>query len=375
MRYCKRCVMPDTRPGIKFDSEGICQGCRTAEKKEKTDWNARLEELKILCNKYRGKYGNGFDCIIAVSGGKDSHYQVHVMKELMNMNPLLVTVEDNFPMTAAGMHNLKNISEEFGCNLISLKPNITLQKNLLRKTFEKYGKPTWYIDRLIYTYPIYMALKWKIPLVIYGENVSYEYGGGDAKESYSAMDQIKNGVASDIPWEELLDKDVTMKDLYLCEYPPQSEIDALKIDPIYLSYFCRWSAYDHYLFAIKRGFWTLTNEWQRTNMIEGFTQVDSRAYLVHAWMKYPKFGHATATDSASRYVRYGLITREEAIQLVKKHDSQLDELCVRDFCAFAGYTAKQFWDIVDRFYNREIFEKDQAGEWKLKRPVWEEFKK
>ena len=109
MRYCKRCVMPDTRPGIRFDGEGVCQACRAEEKKDKTDWNARFEELKKLCDRLRSK-GNSYDCIIAISGGKDSHFQTHVMKELMGMNPLLVTVEDNFPMTQAGMHNIKNIS-------------------------------------------------------------------------------------------------------------------------------------------------------------------------------------------------------------------------------------------------------------------------
>lgn len=146
MKFCCKCVMPETRPGILFDSEGVCQACRAEEQKEKTDWNARFKELEKICNYYRNN-GKTYDCLIAMSGGKDSHYQTYVMKELMKMNPLLVTVEDNFPMTDAGIHNLKNISEEFGCDIISLKPNIKVQKNIMRKTFEKYGKPTWYIDR------------------------------------------------------------------------------------------------------------------------------------------------------------------------------------------------------------------------------------
>ena len=123
MRYCTRCVMPDTRPGIRFDEEGVCQACRAFEQKKQTDWAARRRELEALCDRHRGKYGeNAFDCVIAVSGGKDSHYQVHVLKEQMGMNPLLVSVEDNFTMTEAGKHNIRNISETFGCHLISLKP-------------------------------------------------------------------------------------------------------------------------------------------------------------------------------------------------------------------------------------------------------------
>ena len=166
MRFCKKCVMPDTRPGIKFNEDGICSACVAHENKKKIDYQERFSELERLCDKYRGMNGDGYDCAIAVSGGKDSHYQVHVMKELLHMNPILFSVEDNFPMTEAGKHNLKNISEEFGCHIISLKPDIKTQKHLMRKTFEKYGKPTWFIDRLIYTYPLHMALKFNTPLLV-----------------------------------------------------------------------------------------------------------------------------------------------------------------------------------------------------------------
>ena len=177
--------------------------------------------------------GNGYDCAIAVSGGKDSHYQVYLMKEVMKMNPILFSVEDNFKMTEAGKHNIQNISEEFGCNIISLKPDIKTQKKLMRYTFEKYGKPTWYIDRLIYTYPLIMALKFNTPLLVYGENVSYEYGGFDYEETYSAKGQLNNGVASDIKFEELCVIDgIDMKFMEMLETPNMQ-----KLDPIYISYF------------------------------------------------------------------------------------------------------------------------------------------
>lgn len=202
MRYCVKCVMPSTRPGIKFDNEGVCSACRAYENRKKIDWDKRYKELEKLCDKYRGMNGDGmYDCAIAVSGGKDSHFQVNLIKNEMKMNPILFSVEDNFPMTEAGMHNIKNISEEFGCNIISIKPDIKTQKKLTRYMFEKYGKPTWYIDRLIYTYPLHMAIKFNTPLLVYGENVSYEYGGRGDVETYSAKDQIYNGVASDVSEE------------------------------------------------------------------------------------------------------------------------------------------------------------------------------
>lgn len=369
MKYCKKCVMPDTRPGISFNKEGICSACQSFEKRKSIDWDARWKEFEHICDKYRGSNGNGYDCAIAVSGGKDSHYQVHLLKNVMHMNPILFSVEDNFPMTEAGKHNLKNISEEFGCSIISIKPDINAQKKLMRYMFETYGKPTWYIDRLIYTYPLIMASKFNTPLLVYGENVSYEYGGADAKETYSAREQINNGVASDISDSELMENaGIALKDLALTKAPSSEELD--RLDPIYISYFTPWNSVANYEFAKKHGFHDLSHEWDRTHHVENFDQIDSRAYLVHSWMKYPKFGHQFATDYASRFVRYGMISREEAIQLVKEHDHALDPLCVRDFCKFCGYTETEFWGIIDKFYNRDLFEKDFQDNWKLKHPIW-----
>ena len=122
MKYCTKCTMPDTRPGISFDAEGVCTACRHYEARKEVDWAARFKEFEALCNKYRGMNGpGGYDCAVAVSGGKDSHFQVYMLKEVMHMNPILFSAEDNFPMTEAGKHNLKNISEAFGCTIISCK--------------------------------------------------------------------------------------------------------------------------------------------------------------------------------------------------------------------------------------------------------------
>ncbi len=369
MKYCTRCVMPDTRPGITFNEDGVCCACTHYDNRKKIDWDKRFVELKAICDKYRGMNGpGGYDCAIAVSGGKDSHFQVHMMKNVMGMNPILFSVEDNFPMTEAGKHNLKNISEAFGCTIISCKPDVKTQKILMRKMFEKYGKPTWFIDRLIYTFPLHMAVKFNTPLLVYGENVSYEYGGNADEETYSAKGQIENGVAIGMPMEELLGDGVTEKELSLTLAPTPEEM--AKLDPMYLSYFVDWNSFRNYEIAKSYGFHDLTHEWDRTHHAEQFDQIDSRAYLVHSWLKYPKFGHAAATDYGARMVRYGMISRDEAIKLVKERDGKLDPLCVRDFCEFMGYSEKEFWAVIDKFYNRDLFEKNELNEWVLKEPVW-----
>lgn len=370
MKFCKKCIMPSTRPGITFNEEGVCIACQNNAKKRVVDWDNRLDELKKLCDKYRRKNPEDYDCIIAVSGGKDSHYQVYVMKELMDMNPLLITVEDFFTSTEAGKHNLKNINEEFGCNMIAFKPNRRAGKIISRYMFEKYGRPLWYIDRLLYTVPLYYASKLNIPLLVYGENVSYEYGGVDDEETYSARNQVFNGVAPDIDLDELVEAGVKPSELSYLKAPSKDLLDS--IEPIYLSYFIEWNGIKNYEYAKRFGFKDLEHEWDRTNHIENFNQIDSYGYLLNAWMKYPKFGHAYATDFAARWVRYGLLSREEAVKLAEEKDHALDSKIREDFCSFVGMSAREFYEALDRLYNKELFEQNAFGQWRLKQEFYEE---
>ena len=370
MKFCTNCIMPNTRPGITFNEKGVCIACQNNERKKDIDWDSRFEELKELCDKYRRKEPGQYDCLIAVSGGKDSHYQVHIMKEVMGMNPLLITVEDFFTMTEAGKHNVRNISEAFGCNMISFKPNRRAAKVISRYMFEEYGRPLWYVDRLLYTVPLYYAAALHIPLLVYGENVSYEYGGVDDKETYSAREQVFNGVAPGVELRELVDAGVSRDELAYLEAPSREMLDS--IDPIYLSYFVEWNGIRNYEFAKRRGFKDLTHEWDRTNHIENFNQIDSYGYLLNAWMKFPKYGHAYATDYAARWVRYGLLIREEAVKLAEERDHNVDPKIVEDFCNFTGMTISEFYESLDKLYNEEIFEKNSFGQWRLKKENIEE---
>ena len=141
--------MPDTRPGIKFDEKNICTGCQHFEKQKLTDWDKRFEEFKKLCDKYRGCNGNSYDCAIAVSGGKDSHFQTYYIKEVMKMNPVLLTVA-NIDWTETGRDNLNNLSETFGCDIIMFQPNRKVARKMFRKAFEEIGSPSWYLDYQMY---------------------------------------------------------------------------------------------------------------------------------------------------------------------------------------------------------------------------------
>jgi len=359
MKRCKNCLMPDTKPGLILDDEGVCQACRHYEIRQTIDYNKRFEELKKLSGRFKTINGQ-HDCLIAVSSGKDSYFQVYVMKELLGMNPLLITVGDPFTKTAAGKHNLRNICETFGCDMISLNLNPDLVRRMVRIALEELGSPSWPIDRAIYCYPIRMAINMNIPLIVYGENVSWEYGGvlDQSEETYSAIDQINNDVAKKVDFSLWHERGIFDNELNMLKYPAQEEIDKANLEPIFLSYFIPWDGYRNYQIAKKYGFRDLTNEWRREGYIEDYDQIDSIAYLFNGWMKYPKFGFARATDVVGYWIRSGKITRKEGMTLIKEHDHKLDQRVLDDFLKFTGYSNRELWDRIDNFWNRNLFSKE-----------------
>ena len=363
MYYCRKCVMPNTRPGISISWDGICEACHNYDKKDSIDWDQRLRELEALCDRYRGCNGNGYDCAIAVSGGKDSHFQVYVMKEIMKMNPLLISI-DNWSWTETGRHNKANISEAYGCDILTFSLNKKVGRKMLLKGLEKIGSPMWYVDAAIYAVPVRLTQQLNLPLLVYGENVSYEYGGHQKEETYSAKKIFDNDVVKPVDWSLWIDDDITLKDLNCLQNPTPAEIENMEM--IYLSYFVRWDSHYAYEVAKRHGFRHMDHEWQREGTIENYNQIDSPGYLLNQWFKYPKYGHASVTEMASRYIRAGRMTREEAIKLVNERDHKLDQKVLNDYCDFVGITVKEFWNIADRWYNEALFEQDAFGVWHKK---------
>lgn len=363
IEFCKKCVMPNTRPGITFDENGVCEACNNYIKKKETDWNARFEELKNLCDKYRGCNGDGYDCAIAVSGGKDSTFQVYVMKELMHMNPLLISI-DNWSWTETGRENKANISEAFGCDILTFSLNKKVGKKMLLKGLQLLGSPTWYVDAAIYAVPVKLCMKMGLKLLVYGENVNYEYGGTQKEETYSAKGIFGNDVVKPIDWELWLEDGITMKDLDCIKHPTLDEMEQADLEPIYLSYFVEWDSYHNYEVALRHGFRHMDHEWQREGTIENYNQIDSPAYLINQWFKYPKYGHSSTVEMTSRYIRAGRMSRDEAIKLVNERDYKLDQKILEDYCNFVGITIKEFWLLADKWYNRDLFEQDRFGVWK-----------
>lgn len=362
MKYCKKCLMPDTRPGITFHDDGVCSPCRNYEKQLTTNWELRRNELEKLCDKYRGKNSNGYDCAIAVSGGKDSHYQVYYMKEVMKMNPVLLAV-GNIDWTETGRKNIANLSDTFNCDIISLVPNHNVARIMAKKAFIEIGSPTWYADALIYAYPYRMAVQLRVSLLVYGENVNYAYGGKYNQETPSAKLQPLNDVVKPIWNKWFEDGEVSARDFESAKQPTFEECERAGLEPIYLSYFVPWDSHHNYEVAKRWGFRQLNHEYVREGTIEQYNQIDSIGYLLNQYLKYPKFGHASATEMASRWIRAGIKTREEMIPLVKEYDNKLDQGIVDNFCDFIGMKQREFWRTMDKWYNKELFSQDRDGVW------------
>lgn len=367
MRYCKKCVMPDTRPGSIFDKEGVCQACRNYEKRKKINWEERKKELGKMCDKYRREDGY-YECVIPVSGGKDSHFLTYMMKEGMKMNPVLVNVADPFTKTEAGKHNLRNLSEAFNCDIISFNLNIDLFRRVSKIGFEELGEPLRFIEAAIYTMSYKIAIGFNIPLVVFGENPAYEYGTTNKEDENSGNQYLEN-VFKRIDVDFWLSKGIPLKELNAIVRPSKQSIKRVNPKVIFMSYYVPWDGERNYLMAKRYGFKDLTHEWKREGNIEDFDQIDSIAYIVHLWLKYPKFGFARATDIAARWTREGKITREEAKKLVMEYDHKLDRRAMEDFIEFMGYTPREFWDIVEKLWAREIF-REVDGMWKLKSPIY-----
>ena len=363
LAYCKKCLMPNTRPGIEFMDDGICAPCHNYEKQKSTNWDQRFEELKVLCDKYRGCNGNSYDCAIAVSGGKDSHFQVYVFKELMKMNPVLLSTSCS-DWTDIGRKNIENIAEAFSCDVISIQPNPRVSKIMAKKALVEIGSPTWYTDALIYAFPYRTAANLGLKLLVYGENVNYTYGGKYNEETPSAKFQSYNDVVKPV-WDKWLeDGDLSEKELASAKQMTLEEYENSGLNAIYLSYYVPWDSHRNYEVASRYGFRHLGHEYVREATLEQYNQIDSLSYLVNQYLKYPKYAHASATEMASRWIRAGLVTREEMIPEVKRKDKILDQGVLDAFVKYIGITSKEFWKIMDKWYNKDLFYQDQYGVWR-----------
>ncbi len=351
---CKLCGFPDTRPGLIFEN-GICLACINFAKRKEIDWEERERELAAICNKYRGS--KPYDCLIPVSGGKDSHRLVHIMKEEMGMNPLLVTISDSFTHTQAGIHNIRNLITRYNCNHWTYTISHGLFIRATRAAFEGTGEALKFVEYAIYIIPFMLAQRFGIGLITFGEHSGYEYGS--KKEDWPTAGNLDvlamvEKILSQAEWWE--SKGISRNELNsILPLPFTASTSSPRM--IYMSRYRRWSSVTNLKIAKANGFKTLSEipepdgVWKRDGVFpdDDFEQIDSVAYLVHLWLKYPKFSFQRVTDIATRRLREGRITREQCDYAIAKNDHRLDPKALNDFCQTLGYSQHQFWTIANKF--------------------------
>ena len=374
MRYCLRCCYPEnTKPSIIFDEQGICSGCRTHEQraKEVVDWDSKKEELKELLETYKEKArknGSPYDCIIPISGGKDSHYQAHLITQVYKLKPLFVAYNHGYN-SKLGMRNLSNIVEKFGCDLLRYTTNPKTAKNISRFMLKKVGDITWHYHAGIMTFPIQTAVRYKTPLIIWGEHgIGFLFGMYNLEDKIEftkkhRQEHLMRGFEPEDVLEDPENKDITAADLAPFNYPTDDEIDSIGVRGIYLSNYVPWNQHENTKMVIEKyGFGTYQKRQTTFNMYE---KVDDFFQDTHNYLKYLKFGYSRCTDHASLEIRHQRMAREEGIEMIKKYEYKIRPKNLDVFLKFADMTEEEFLSNIDHLRDPSIWEQKSNGEWEL----------
>jgi N-acetyl sugar amidotransferase len=364
MKICKKCIQPDTRPGIYFDEDGICGACLWEEEKKTIDWKQRENELREIVKWAKTKNSSNYDCAIGVSGGKDSTFQAIYARDKLGLRCLLVNGEPD-GITELGKHNIENL-KQLGFDVISLRPNPKILKKLVRRDFFKYLNPQKITEYSLYSSTYIVADKFDIPFIIQGENAGLTLGvsltglgkGPDALK-INESNTLSTG------WKEYLEVEgVEEKDLFLFHYD-RTRLEEKGVKAIWLQYYLNeWSFFLNSDFALKNGFQCFPDSFDPIDIgtFVRFAQIDSDLIQVNQMLKYVKFGFGHAMDHACYAIREGRITRNEGIELVKKYDGQCSNYYIKKLCDYMEISVEEFWNVVDKFRG-PMWVKDEHKNW------------
>jgi len=367
IKYCEKCVTPNTRPRIEFDKEGVCNACRHEEWKDTVDWEKKREELRKLTAQYRNK--NNYDCIIPVSGGKDSHYQVWYLKEFLGLNPLCVTFAPSIP-NKLGQQNLRNLIEEFNVDHVMITPNPIIHANLCDKMLEQHGNIFIPWVQGIFSAVTQEAIRRKIPLIIYGENGEAEYGGSTKLKALSnkgIAERIRTARSNWRPPEEWHKYGYLKENLLPYIMPSQAEQKRAGIRRIYLGDYDRWNTAKHLELAYK---WDFKDRKDRSpaTYTTG-ASIDDDIDQIYMWFMWLKFGIGRASKSASPDIREKTITRKKGIRMAKLYDHEFPWETFHTVLQYICMTEGEFWKIAKRFVNPKVWKKVGKDKWQHRNTI------
>lgn len=368
---CVRCLYSVFHPlGLVLDDEGVCSGCRIHEEKDTLDWDARWKKLEGLVSPYKVESGRTYDCIVPVTGGNDSHFIVHTVKNRLGLNPLLVTYNKYFN-TPLGIRNLANLRIKFNCDIVVQNVNPMAVRNITRTTLRELGSMYWPCLAGQTVFPVQTAVRYKVPLIIWGAHQGLEQVGMFSHEHEVEMtrryrkDHDLMGKEAD----DLLSIFDTLSedDVWQYRYPDDADLSSVGVRGIYLGNYVRWDPKaQHEEMVRKYDYQGAT--FGRT--FDTYDHVDCYNYMdVHDQIKYIKHGYSKVTDHACREIRHGRLNREQALALVRHHEAQPTGY-LEKFCEWLGVDARAMNFIFNQHRNLKVWQESAPGEW-LRQPGYE----
>lgn len=366
--YCKKCLFPHTKPHLEFNGEGVCSACTNYDDRSDIDWEARKAELLAILDRYRQTFtgeGGNWDCLIPVSGGKDSIYQVVKMLEL-GMNPLCVNVSPCGP-TDIGRRNM-DVLENLGVDCIEFVTNRAVRKKLNKIGLLTCGDITWAEHAGVFTIPVQIAVNYNIPLIIWGENSQNEYGGPAADANNSTLDHewlMKHGGLLGLSVDSIVkDHGIEQKNLIPFVYPKQEDIDRVGVTGLFLGHYLPWNGFANFLFSQAYGMESYP--WAEEGSFTNSENLDTYYHGVHDYFKFLKLGYGRVTDQVNLAIRRNMLTRKEGVAIVRLREGKFPWSYLgkplEDMLEEIDVTLDQFIETCDAFTNRDLFVCDGTGD-------------
>ena len=353
MQYCIRCAYPENHAlGITFNTYGLCSGCIIHQEKDRLNWQEREEKLVNILENYRDTSGLRHDCIIPVSGGKDSFFIVDLIKNKFGLNPLLITYNRHYN-TRGGIYNLEQIRTAIGCDIIAMTLKAASTYRLMRYSLEKIGSIHWPYLAGSTVFPIQMAVKKKIPLIIWGA-----HQGVDQVGMFSHLDEVemtrryrKEHDLLGVEPEDILaegDDLVQDHDLLPLLYPSDIMLHDIGVRGIYLNNYIRWDTKAQHE-AMHKKYDIYAAPQLRT--FDTYNDVDCQIYnRLHDIIKYRKFSYSKINDHVAREIRFGRLSFEQGVELIDLYQNQ-DNVDISFFTKTMKISTQDLWNFVDAHQN------------------------
>ena len=353
--------MPDTKPDLFIDKEGICNACRSYDNRKTVDWESRYKELMQILDKYRNHSGSNWDCIVPVSGGKDSTYQVVRMLQL-GMNPLCVT-STTCDESVLGRKNIENL-KRLGVDHVQMSPNPIIRAMLNRVGLTQVGDISWPEHVGIFTIPVRAAIQFNVPLIVWGENSQNEYGGPAAAAENNLLNRLwleEFGGLLGMRVSDLIGQEgIEARHLIPYTYPRDEELQRVGVTGLFLGHYIPWDGLSNYLIAQANGFQTY-NKVVEGSMVN-YENLDNHHTGIHDYFKFLKFGFGRATDLICLHIRRGRLTRQDGIEAARRLDGLFPReylgKSLKDILRPLNMTEDEFIRVCDKFTNKKIFKRD-----------------